>query len=280
MVPFGLPAKFFATLDIHAHPGSDCSSASTGRGTVSVSTGTVGGAKLGRLKCDADESHANLRLRADAAPTAKTGEHLIESVRVENHGPGEAGNPTLAVILPKSFFLVDFSTSQGTCHFVFRKHVLLCDLGFMPPLGIANVLFDVIPLAEVKLASKFGVIGENDGKLLPTKEKVTTEVAKGTSAILSLTMKCKGAAGTVTINPNANGGITTCTCPDPTDATRDVVQCVEIYNQKTTVTLTPAATTGQFSKWTGDCAGNPAACMVTLDPAAQNPDRSATAKFK
>jgi len=50
--------------------------------------------------------------------------------------------------------------------------------------------------------------------------------------------------------------------------------------QKTTVTLTPNATKGQFSKWTDACAGDPAACMVTLDPAAANPDKGTTAKFK
>jgi len=280
MVPFALPAKFFATLDIHAHPGSDCASASTGEGTVTIATGLSRGGRLARPKCDADPSHANLQLRAQAAPTALTGEVLKESVRIENHGPGDASDPTFSAKIPKDFAFADVSTSQGTCLFAYKENTVFCHLGRLPPQLIARITLDFILLKKGTRTISYDVIAENDGKLLPTKGKVKTDVAQGSSSILSLILKCKGAAGTVTINPDANGGVTTCTCPDPNDATRDVVQCIEIYSKKTTVTLTPAATTGQFNKWTGACAGNPAACMVTLDPAAQNPDQSATAKFK
>ncbi len=97
------------------------------------------------------------------------------------------------------------------------------------------------------------------------------DVEQENGAILTVEMKCKGAAGTVTINPNGNGGVTTCTCPDPQDATRDTVTCIEIYARKTTVMSTPAAMTGQLDKWKGVCAGNPAACSLTLDPARRIP---------
>lgn len=82
-----------------------------------------------------------------------------------------------------------------------------------------------------------------------------------------------------TIQPNGNGGATTCTRPDP-QTQSDTVTCSEIYGQATTVTLTAAATTGTFDKWGADCSGNQATCNLTLDPAAQNPDKSVKAKFK
>ncbi|MBI3767708.1 MAG: hypothetical protein HY271_04335 [Deltaproteobacteria bacterium] len=281
--PTGSAAPFTGLLEMHAHPGTDCASGGQGEGMVTVVLTGASGPKLAPLKhvrCDQDGTHGNLRLMPFTPPTGTRGETLFDSVRMENRGPGDATGVVFAVKIPKTLFPMTFTADHGTCHFDFKRRELLCDLDTIPPFGVVNVELDVIPLKQGKASFINTVAADNDGMVFDKKEKITSDIAKGSSAILTVEVKCKGAAGTVTIDPNANGGKTTCTCPDPNDATRDSVTCIEIYDQKTTVTLTPAATTGQFDKWKGACAGNPAACSVTLDPAAQHPDVSTTAKFK
>ncbi|MBI3245702.1 MAG: hypothetical protein HYZ50_04240 [Deltaproteobacteria bacterium] len=269
---------FSGVLDIHAHPGSDCGAAGLGTGTISA---VVGGApgnapRLKNLKCDGDPSRANLELDVDAPGEGATGEVFPIAVQIRNHGPGAASGVMLKARLPRTAFLDAMKPTQGTC----TSDGSSCDLGSIPLYGAAMVYFDLIPLKKGNLITQFGVLAENGGDVFDDKVKDKTPIMKGNSAILNVSVKCKGAAGTVTINPNGGGGMTTCTCPDPQDATRTTVQCIEIYNAMTTVTLTEAPTSGQFDRWTGDCTGTQATCTLTLDPAAAHPDKSAKAKFK
>jgi hypothetical protein len=267
---------------MHAHPGSDCASASVATGTIALNVTPPATLKAPKLRCDNVQEHANLRLAAGAMPTAVRGEPASASLLIQNHGPADATGVGLELELPKSFFATNVTASQGTCVSDFQKHRIACELGnlgfFSNP--TAQVDFEVIPLKQGVVKTTEIVSGTNDGKVFDRKDTIATDVAKGNSSILNVTIKCKGAAGTVTINPNGNGGVSTCTCPDPNDATKEEVTCIEVYAQMTTVTLTPNATKGQFDKWKGACAGNPAACDVTVDPSAQHPDASATAKFK
>lgn len=271
-------ANFFGILDIHAHPGSDCGAAGLGEGTISaVVNGAPGNApRLKNLKCDGDPSRANLELAVDAPGEGATGEDFPVAVEVRNHGPGDAQGVQLNAKLPRNAFLMGTKTTQGTC----TSDGSSCDLGMIPSHGSAFVYFSLIPLKKGKMNNRFGVIADNNGDVIDDKAKTSTPIMKGSSAILNVTVKCKGAAGTVTINPNGSGGTTTCTCPDPQDATRTTVHCIEFYDALTTVTLTEAPTSGQFDRWTGDCTGTQATCMLTLDPAAAHPDKNAKAKFK
>lgn len=273
----GRTADFAGSLDIHAHPGSNCTAAGLGVGTISaVVGGTPGNApRLKSLKCDADLSRANLQLSIDAPGEGATGEVFPIALRIRNHGLGAAAGVMLKARLPHTAFLHAVKPTQGTC-----TNDGSCDLGSIPLDGTAMVYFDLIPLKKGNLTTQFGVLAENGGDVFDDKVKNKTPIMKGSSAILNVTVKCKGAAGTVTINPNGSGGTTTCTCPDPQDATRTTVHCVEIYDVLTTVTLTEVPTSGQFDRWTGDCTGTQATCMLTLDPAAAHPDKNAKAKFK
>lgn len=275
----GKPAKFLGILDIHAHPGVDCGAAGQGVGTVSavVSGGLADPPVLKNLECDSDPNRANLGLVVDAPGEGATGEAFPIAVEIRNHGPGDAQGARLNAKLPRNAFLMGTKTTQGTC----LSDGSSCDLGTIPSHQSAFVYFSLIPLKKGKLNTRFGVIAENNGELIDDKAKTSTPIMQGSSAILNVTVKCKGAGGTVTINPAGNGGMTTCTCPDNSqNPPRTTVQCVEIYSALTTVTLTEAPTAGQFGGWTGDCGGNQATCQVTLDPAATNPDKNVKAKFK
>ncbi len=277
-LPTGIgTVDFFGVLDIHAHLGSDCGAAGLGTGTMSaVVNGAPGNApRLKNLKCSGDPTEANLQLSVDAPGEGATGELFPIAVQVRNHGVGAAAGVRLKARLPRTAFLQAIKSTQGTC-----SNDGDCDLGDIPADEDAMVYFDVIPLKKGNLLTQFQVLAENGGDVFDDKVKNKTPIMKGGSAILNVTVKCKGAGGTVTINPNGSGGMTTCTCPDPLDATRTTVQCIEIYDAMTTVTLTEAPTLGQFSGWTGDCTGNQATCQATLDPAAANPDKSVKAKFK
>jgi len=91
----------------------------------------------------------------------------------------------------------------------------------------------------------------------------------------------KSAAGDVTISPDASGGTTTCTCPDPQNPSRDNFRCaVENYVVPTQMTLTATPTVGQFNKWDKACKGQPDICVLTLDPVAAKPDKKTKAIFK
>lgn len=275
----GDAANFLGILDLHAHPGADCASPGTAEGTLTLSAGSTA-AKLRPLTCDASASHANLGLRVLGDMSGTKGGIMSQEVQVMNHGPADATNAMFTARFSRNLFVSDVSTTKGLCRLDSQKNTASCTIGSVPSLGWASVTMFMIPLKQGTATTSYGVGAENKGSVLPSRTVVKSDVAQGNSAILNVTVKCKGAAGTVTINPNGNGGVTTCTCPDPNDATRTTVGCVETYAQMTTVALTPAATTGKFNRWTGACAGNAGACTVTIDPAAQNPDKSATAVFK
>jgi hypothetical protein len=275
----GADSKIQGILDLHAHPGSDCGSPSVAEGTLTISAGAAK-VTLSRLKCDASANRANLGVRRRGDTTGTKGQIFSQQLDVMNHGPGAATNSRFTAKFSKNLFVSDVSVTKGMCHLDSAKNTATCTLGAMPMLAVDSVTVFGIPLKQGPMKTTVEIGADNNGDIEAPRTVIASDVAQGNNAILNVTIKCKGAAGTVTINPNGTGGITTCTCPDPNDTTRDTVGCVETYAQKTDVTLTPAATTGTFNKWTGACAGNPAACTVTLDPAAQNPDKSTTAKFK
>lgn len=275
----GAAGTISGVFDLHAHPGSDCESPSVAKGTVSLSVGTLD-VKFKRLKCDTSGSHANLGTKVSGDTTGTKGGIMSQQMRVMNHGPADAANARLMVRPSKNLFLMEASLTKGVCHLDSQKNSATCQLGSLPSLGTSDVTLFMIPLKAGPAQVTYTVGADNKGGALPAKNAIRGNVAQGNNAILSVTVKCKGAAGSVAINPNGTGGVTTCTCPDPNDTTRETVICVETYAQKTTVNLTPTATTGQFNKWSGACAGNPAACGLTLDPADQPPDKATTAKFK
>ena len=275
----GASSKVQGVLDLHAHPGADCGASGTAEGTLTVSAGAAT-VKLSKLKCDASASHANLGVQVQGDTTGTKGQIMSQQVNVMNHGPADATNARFSAKFSRRRFVVtDLTVTKGTCHLDSVKNTADCALGTMPSLAWNAVTVFGIPLKDGAMTTTYAVGADNNGAVVPPNTVIASDVAQGNNAILNVTVKCKGAAGTVTINPNGTGGITTCTCPDPNDTTRETVGCIETYAQKTDVTLTPSATTGTFNKWTGACMGQQP-CTLTLDPAAQNPDKNTTAKFK
>jgi hypothetical protein len=234
------------------------------------------------FSCDGNEANANLRSQVDSPPEGTRGQVFTRVFNIFNHGPGDAQNVIFSFNIPKNTFLESVTPSQGTCDFDGKN--LGCNFGLLPEDGFASLQLNLKPLGKGTLATTYNVNADNPGKLFAKKTTVKTPIAAGSGAILSVTVGCKkgGTGGTVTISPDSNGGTTTCTCPDPNDPKlNDFLCAVETYGTKTDVTLTATATTGQFDKWTKDCKRQPAAsCTLTLDPAAQNPDKTARATFK
>jgi hypothetical protein len=235
-------------------------------------------------KCDGDQANVNLQTLIDLPAQGTVGEPFIVNFNVENFGPGDATGVRLSIPIPKNTFLDSVVPTQGDCESDGKK--VNCNIGSLPDDGTAGVQLDLIPLKTGTLTITSTVIANNTaGPLFPTVTKDTAPIAAGNNAILNVTMGCTkaGTAGTVTISPDSNGGTTTCTCPDPNSnpPLQDFLCAIESYAAKTDVTLTATATAGQFDKWTKDCKGKPAAsCTLTLDPGAQNPDKTTGASFK
>jgi hypothetical protein len=234
-------------------------------------------------QCDGNQANANLRTEIDSPPGGTRGEAFTKDFTINNHGPGNANNVTFSANIPNNAFLESFTPSQGACNFDGKK--LTCNFGNLLDDGTAGVQLNLIPLKAGTLKTTFNVNADNMGKVFAKKTTVKTPIAAGNNAILNVTMGCKkaGTGGTVTISPDSNGGTTTCTCPDPNSnpPLKDFLCAIESYATQTVVTLTETPTIGQFDKWLKDCKGQPApSCMLTLDPAAPNPGKTARALFK
>lgn len=57
------------------------------------------------------------------------------------------------------------------------------------------------------ITTQYNVNADNMGKVFAKKTTVKTPIVAGSGAILDLSAACKGAAGDVTISPDASGGM-------------------------------------------------------------------------
>jgi len=294
-LPEGKKVKIVGTMLLHAHPGANCLAAGEAAGNLEATLLGPGELKKVKIRCESSSEEANLRLDLLDQPMPTRANVITRRLEVINFG---AAHPATGVQLKrkktKDAYVVRFACPgtllrkraaagargpAGAGSFVVLDGDLTCDIGELDLYETAAAEIDVVPRKTGVAKTTYQLTTDERGPLFGKVTKDATPVAAGSSAILSVDVRCKGAAGTVTINPNASGGTTTCTCPDPNTGS-DKVTCIEIYGAKTDVTLTANASSGSFDKWSGDCAGTQADCKVTLDPSAQNPDKSAKAKFK
>ena len=267
------------TLQLHSHPDNDCHASGVARGKVRMHVPNPGTITQDELTCDSNESRGNVRSkRKRRARNARTGARTFFVWEVINDGPGAAESTTVTATLPANAVFVESATLAGIPCPVRRRagppaeHVVECEGGTLLPDERAELELHVIPRRTGSFTTTIAVDAANNGPIHSGTDSVGTDVAQGVRRILSVTAKARnGGDGSVNISPD--DGVPQCTAPLNGNNT---TQCLNTYDNNTSVTLTAKPGTGSSVVWEGACAGTTGnTCTLTRDS-----DKSATVRFK